>query len=389
MSVSRKRIGIVVGALTLAVIGFLAFRPQAVRVDTARARRGPMQVTIDEEGETRVRDRYVVAAPIAGRLERIRLDEGYPVEPGSVVARMYPLPLDRRTLAEATAQLEGAEAAKRGADARVEQARAALEQARREATRARRLHAEGTVHKEALELAELQATTRQKELDTAVSATRTAGYTADAARAALIAATPGTGTDGVVELRSPVQGVVLRVFEESERVMPMGTPLLELGDLSNLEIVIDVLSAEAVRVRNGFPVLIQDWGGEETLRARVRLVEPSGFTKVSALGVEEQRVNIIADFVNKPESLGHGYRVEAGIVVWEEENVLKVPSSALFRHDGGWAVFQVERGRAHRRPVEHGHRNAFEVEILSGIEEGDVVIVHPSDLVADGVRVEG
>jgi HlyD family secretion protein len=210
-----------------------------------------------------------------------------------------------------------------------------------------------------------------------------------AAEAALLAASGRTdgGPNAEVELHSPVDGTVLRIREESERVVTVGTPLLEIGDPTALEIVIDILSNDAVPVRPDAPVLIEDWGGDHPLMARVRLVEPSGFTKVSALGVEEQRVNVIADFVDKPAALGDGYRVEARIVIWKKDDVLKIPSSALFRHQGAWSVFVVEGNKAWHRAVEIDHRNPFEVEILQGLQENETVILHPSDLLDEGVRV--
>jgi HlyD family secretion protein len=178
------------------------------------------------------------------------------------------------------------------------------------------------------------------------------------------------------------------VLEKSERVVPAGTPILSVGDAAKLEIVVDVLSTDAVKVSPGMPVLLENWGGEQPLRACVRLVEPSGFTKVSALGIEEQRVNVIADFVDAPGRLGDGYRVEARIVIWQAENVLKVPSGALFRHGQDWNVFAIENGRARARQVEIGHRSAFDAEVLRGIEEGTEVIVHPSNEIANGMPVK-
>jgi HlyD family secretion protein len=373
------------------VLVVLAFRPRPALVEVAKATVGPLRVTVDHEGQTRVRQRYVVAAPVAGRLERIRLDEGYPVEPGAVVARIYPTPLDQRTLAEARARLDAAEATKREADARVQQATAALEQARRNVTRARRLRKQGNISPEDLELAELEVTTREKELAASDFAARAADFTVEAVRATLLLPSgvpAGDSEDSAVEVRSPVQGKVLRVIEENERVVLTGTPLLEIGDPSALEIVIDVLSEDAVRIRPGASVLIEDWGGDGILHARVRLVEPSGYMKISALGVEEQRVNVVADFAEPFESMGDGYRVEARIVVWEGENVLRIPSSAMFRHDGDWNVFVVENGRARQRQIDPGQRNPIEVEIRAGLKEGETVIVHPSDLVKDGARIE-
>jgi len=397
MTLMGRRALTVIGLLALVGLAVLAFRPAPVLVETARVERGDVRVTIDEEGETRVRDRFVITAPIAGRVARIDLHAGDRVEQGTVVARMNPLPLDPRSRAEAAARLDAAEAARREAEAQVDRARAASEQARRSADRARRLGAVGTIGKEERELSELNETATQKELEAARFAAQAATFTLEAARAALLA--PGSeggsawlracehDSAGCLEVRSPVAGVVLRVPQESERVVPLGTPLLELGDPSALEIVVDILSTDAVMVRPGAVVRLDEWGGADALTARVRLVEPSGFTKVSALGVEEQRVNVIADFVTPPGRIADGYRVEAHIVVWEDSDVLKVPTSALFRRQGAWCVFVIDAGRARRRPVEIGQRSGNDAEVRGGLEAGDTVIVHPSDQVDDGVRV--
>lgn len=398
MKLSLRRIGSAAAIAFVALLAVVVLRPGPVRVDVAHVVRGALQVTVDEEGYTRVRDRFVVAAPIAGRLARITLDAGDRVTRGTVVARMNPLPLDPRHRAEAAARLDAAEAAKREADARVEQAQAALEQAQRTATRARQLRTAGSIATEERELAELGETARRKELEAARFAAQAAAYNVEAARAALIA--PGgegpqafvaaceAQTDGCLELRSPIDGQVLRVLEESERVVAIGTPLLELGDPAALEIVVDVLSADAVKVRPGARMRIEDWGGEGPLEARVRLVEPSGFTKLSALGVEEQRVNVIGDFVDGTIPVADGYRVEACIVVWEAEDVVKVPVSALFRRAGEWNVFVIDDRRAQHRVVQIGRRSATDAQVLSGLEEGTSVILHPSDQLDDGVRVE-
>jgi HlyD family secretion protein len=396
MDAWRKRI--VVAAIGVVALGGLAFilRSKPVPVEAVRAQRGVLQVTVDEEGETRVRERFLVAAPVSGRLQRITLDPGDAVERGAVVARMNPLPLDPRSLIGAQARLEAAEAAKREADAGVERARAAAEQAQREVARAATLAAQGTIATEQRERAEVEATARGKELEAAEFAARAAAFNVEAARAALLA--PGrTSTVSVcaeeaeacLDLHAPISGHVLRVFEESERVVAVGTPLVEIGDPRELEVVIDLLSTDAVNVAPGDAILFEDWGGGETLHGRVRLVEPSGFTKISALGVEEQRVNVIADFVDVPKRLGDAFRLEARIVTWEGADVLSVPSSALFRRNGQWAVFTVDAGsRARVTGVEVGHANSFEVEIHDGLQEGAVVIVHPSDLIEDGTRVE-
>ena len=192
----------------------------------------------------------------------------------------------------------------------------------------------------------------------------------------------------LVTLRSPVRGRVLRVIEKSERVVTSGTPIIIVGDPHKLEIVVDLLSTDAVKLKPGAAMLLENWGGEAPIRARVRTVEPSPFTKVSALGIEEQRANVVADFVDPPGPLGDGYRVEVRIITWETDVVLKVPTSALFRNGDGWSVFAVENGKAIRREVEIGHRSQFEAEVLKGIEEGAAVIAHPTNQIADGARVE-
>ncbi len=393
---SLRFVALGAGALVIALIGFIVRRPP-VRVAVAPVQRGPLQVTVDEEGYTRVRDRFVIVAPTAGRVARITLDAGDPVDVGTVVARMNPLPLDRRAYKEIVARLAAAEAQQRAADAQVEQARAALEQAQRTGTRARQLGRSGTIAAEERELAELAETARQKELEAAIFAARAAAFTVEAARAAMLA--PGEESDrevtaaceaqdgACIELRSPVKGQVLRNPEKSERVVAAGTPLLELGDTGSLEVVVDVLSADAVKVKPAALMLLEDWGGTEPLRARVRLVEPSGFVKLSALGVEEQRVNVVADFMEPPVGLADGYRVEARIVVWEADDVVKIPTSALFRRAGAWNVFVVDAGRARARTIEIGQRSATEAQVLHGLGPEERVILHPSDEVADGARV--
>lgn len=382
MKLTPKGIGLG-AAVALAAAGAIALlRPAPLRVETARVARGPLQVTVDEEGETRVRDRYVVAAPVAGRVARIELQEGDPVAAGAVVGRLFAAPLDARAREQAAARVAETEDAQRAADAGVKQAQAAAEQARRSCQRAQELAARNLIAPEERERAELEETTRVRELESAQFRAQAAAHDVEVARAALLA---GAGT--AIPLRSPVTGRVLRIPERSERVVLAGTPLLELGDPAKLEIVADLLSSDAVRVMPGDAMLIEGWGGGTTLRGRLRRVEPSGFTKVSALGVEEQRVNVIGDFVDLPGAIGDRYRVEVRIVVWEGRDVLQVPTSALFRHGDGWSVFVIEQGRARQRDVRVDHRGTFETEIVQGLNEGDVVVRNPSDRIADGLRV--
>lgn len=349
-------------------------------------------MTADDEGETRVRDRYLVSAPVAGRLLRIELEPGDPVKRGAVVAALLPAPpalLDARSRAEATAAVEAARAALGRARAERERARGLRDRARSDLERHRSLAASGIVSPEALEMRETEARAAEEALRAAEFAVRTAEQELERARAVLLQFTGGA-PGRAVELRSPVDGVVLKRLRESEAVVPAGEPLLELGDPRRLEIVSDLLSADAVKVRPGQVVLIEQWGGERALRGRVRRVEPSGFMKVSALGVEEQRVNVIVDFEEPAEAweaLGDGYRVEVRIVVSEAPEAVKVPTSSLFRRGEEWAVFAVQGGRARVRAVEVGRRNGLEAEVLSGLTAGERVVVHPADTLRDGARV--
>jgi HlyD family secretion protein len=392
---NARRRSLALAAVAAAALAGLVWllRPTPVRVELGAVDRGPLEVSVDEEGRTRVRQRYTIAAPVVGRLERIALDEGDEVAAGAVVARVSPAPLDPRGAAQAQARLEAALAAQREARARVGQAEAALAQAERELRRARSLAASGTLAAQGLEQAELSHTSRVKERDAALEAADATAHEVEAARAALLANGGGdvagsAGGEAVIEVLAPAAGRVLRVYEESARVVAVGTPLLEIGDPADLEIVVDVLSADAVKIRPDAEVRLEAWGGEDALRARVRRVEPSGFTKLSALGVEEQRVNVIADFVDPPGALGDGYRLEARIVVWRADDVLRAPASAIFRHAGDWHVFAAADGRARLRRVEVGQRGADAVEVRGGLEAGERVVLHPTDRVADGVRIE-
>jgi HlyD family secretion protein len=372
-------------AAVAAVAVALAFMPDPIRVDTARAVVGALEVTVDEDGETRAHDRFVIAAPIAGRVERIDMDNGDPVKAGQQVARIWPAPLGAREREEQLARIAAAEAALAEARSREQRAAADFRQARRERERVENLVRDKFVSPQAAERARVTETTASEDLDAAKSRVRVAEADLRAARAVLLALDEKLG--GAVAVRSPVAGRILRITEKSERVVAAGAPLLTLGDPQKLEIVVDVLSQDAVKVRPGMDMLIEGWGGGRTLHARVRTVEPYAFTKVSALGVEEQRVNIVGDFADPPEPLGDGYRVEARIVAWRAGQVLKVPVSALFRQGEAWAVFVVEGGRARLRMVEPGQRGAQEAEIRSGLREGETVVRHLANELRDGARV--
>ena len=378
MRVKKRHIISILVTIVIAGLFVIALLPSPIRVEVASAKRGPLRVTVDEEGETRAHYRFVVAAPVAGRLARVGLNDGDNVSRGEVVASINPLPLDKREREEVLARVQAAESLKGEADERVTNARANYEQARRERERAERLAKAGLVSTQSLEQAQNAEATSASELEAAKHNAGAAASQVRVVRAGLVAIEVGRDdATRVVKLRSPVSGRVLRVIEKSERVVTAGTPVMVLGDPGKLEIVVDLLSTDAVKVRQGMPLLLEGWGGEQEIRARVRVVEASAFTKVSALGIEEQRVNIVADFVDPPGPLGDGYRVEASIIIWEGENVLKAPLSALFRHGDGWSVFIVEDGVARRRDVEIGHRSQFEAEIVGGLVESTSVILHP------------
>jgi HlyD family secretion protein len=381
--------------LSVLVVGVLlavALRPAATFVDVATVTRGPIVVTVDEEGETRVRDRFIVSAPVAGRVLRIDLEPGDRVKRGDVVARLRPeLPplLDARARAEARAAIESARATLGRTRAEEQRARAALALAQRELGRARELVKEGLTTSQ-------QVDQREADARTAEDATEAASYAARASASDLVRAearldpTGAARADRVVTTTAPIDGLVLKRVRESESVVPAGDPLIELGDPSRLEIVSDLLSTDAVRVKPGARVLVEQWGGDRTLQATVRRVEPSGFTKVSALGVEEQRVNVIADFDDPSEAfaaLGDAYRVEVRIVVAEASSVIKVPTSALFRVGEQWAVYQSSEGRARLTFVTPGRRTGQEAEVTQGLAEGATVILHPGDTLGDGSRV--
>jgi HlyD family secretion protein len=385
MRIKRKYL---ITAGILAVIGVLAWRAmreQPVVVDTGLVRRGTLQVTVDAEGKTRVRDRYVLAAPVTGRLHRIDVPEGTHVRAGDVIARIAPVPLDVQGIRQAEARVAAARSLARDADARVQQARAVLAQERRSAQRIERLVGAGALPERDGEDALLTVRLREEDLAGVEARARAAAADVDQARAALIAVSGGGS--GEVLVRAPADGCVLRVPERSERVVAVGTPIAELGEPNALELVVDVLSTDAARVRPGASVILDRWGDGEQLTGRVRVVEPSAFTRLSALGVEEQRVNVIIDLPQWPAALSDGYRVEASIIVWEQSSATIVPVAALFRQENGWAVFVASKGRAVLRPVRIGEQGAAGAEVLDGLVAGDRVVLFPSDQIKSGRRI--
>jgi HlyD family secretion protein len=383
----------------IAVAGLVvwAFMPQPVQVETATVAFKSFRKTIDEDGKTRVRERYVVSAPLAGRLGRVTLKPGAAVQRGTLLATLAPSAstlLDERTASELTERVGAAEAEQLRASAGVERASVALDQANAELARAAQLAAKGFTSKESFERSEREAALKAKELKVAQFDAHAAEHRLAQARASLSRARQGvSGPDKAQhwEIRSPVAGKVLRVLQESETVVPTGAPILELGDPADLEVVVDVLTADAVAIRPGAEVALHHADGARPLSGRVRLIEPAAFTKVSALGVEEQRLNVVIDFASPHEqwqNLGDAYRIDARIVVVERERALTVPVGALFRRDDGWAVFVLGDGRARLRSIALGPRNNEHAVVDRGLEAGDTVIVYPGDAVSDGARVK-
>ena len=390
----------------LGVVGAIVFglMPAPVEVDLATVEQGSIRVTVDQDGKTRIREKYVVSAPLAGRLLRIELEPGDPVVAGeTLLASIEPRDpelLDARTIAQAEARVKAAEAAVQKMEPLLDEAKAAQEFAESELQRAResRAKSQRSVSASEVEGKLLAYRTRAALLRTTKHNREIANFELDQARAALMRSRPPP-QDSIetpaangrnFTIHAPIDGRVLRVFQESSAVVNSGTSLLELGDPTDLEVEIDVLSRDAVRIEPGAHVLLEHWGGEKTLQGRVRLVEPSAFTKISTLGVEEQRVNAIVDLVDPPQdrtALGDGFRVEARIIVSEATDVLKTPTSALFRVGEEWAVFRVVAGVAHQTVVKLGMQNGLEAEVVEGLATGDQVVVHPGDDVADGTTV--
>lgn len=388
------------GIVVLIAVLAWAFAPRPVEVETASAGFGRFEAGVEEDGKTRLRENYVVSAPLAGLLTRITLKEGDPVEAGANVAMIRPAyaPLqDERTLREQQARLEMTRAQVDRIKARVEAAQVALRRASNDLARSEKLAGQGFVAASRLESERLAALAAEKELDAAIAERDIARHEVEQARAALMAVrNPSTVSERGLSVRAPVGGKVLRVVQASEAVVPFGTPLLELGDLSTLEIVAELLTADALQAAPGSPVAITRWGGPP-LAGRVRRVEPAAFTKISALGVEEQRVRVLIDIASPPDAwraLGVGYRVNVRIITMAMERVLKIPVSAVFPvtqgpdQGRGMAVYTVVDDRARLTPVQIGARNDAEAWVRAGIEQGAKVIIYPAAQVADGVRVE-
>ena len=377
----------------------LALQPKPVLVDIAVIERGPLVVTISDDGRTRIRERYVVSAPLSGRLVRISLDPGDQVVAKETLLTTIeptdPELLDPRAAAQAAARVKAADARVSLANPRLESARSAMNLQETEFGRLQKLAEKNAATTQELDKQDVAFHQAENDYSAAKFEMEIAEFELEQAKAALLRTDNSDAGSESGEwnfpITSPVSGRVLRVFQESATIVSAGDRILELGDPTDLEVEVDVLSTDAVRIPPGARVMLKEWGGDQPLDARVRLVEPAAFTKISALGIEEQRVNVIIDFVDPPEArplLGDGFRVEADIVRWESGDVLTVPTGALFRESGQWAVFLISEAKATLRQVELGHRNDDNAEILSGLQQGERVILYPGDRVAAGTIVQ-
>ncbi|HJW73943.1 MAG TPA: efflux RND transporter periplasmic adaptor subunit [Geothrix sp.] len=391
----RRSLLIITVSAVVAIALVWGFLPKPLAVEVLPVTRGPLRITVEEEGRTRVKDRYIVSAPVAGFLRRIAFEVGDPIRKGQVVATLEPLRatvLDPRTRAEAEAAAASARAVLEAAKARASASAADAEFIHQRFLRMRKLAETGQLSQNELEQAESESKKAGAVLQSAQASELAAKADLARAESALgySAAEPVAGTGKWVSVRAPAGGHVLKLIHESEGVVNSGEPLLEVGHPRDLEVKAELLSADAVKIKPAMQVIFDRWGGEQPLWGRVRNVEPAGFTKVSSLGVEEQRVLVIVDFTSPAahwQGLGDAYRLDASFILWEGENVLQVPASALFRKGNGWAVFVAEHQRARMRSVQVGHRSGLLAEVEKGLIEGDLVIVHPDDRLNEGCRV--
>ncbi len=393
MKFSIKSLLIFTLAIAMSIVGYLALYPDPVEVETASVSFGSLRVTVQEDGKTRIREKYTVSAPVAGRVSRIELDPGDACTEDTLLAVILPSDpaiLDARARAEALARVQAAESAVQRAKSSGEQAKISLELNEAKFERAEKLLPSRAVSQTEYDVARAERLASVQAIETSRFDQEIAAYELDMAKAAVKQFDGEDESVNPFEVHAPIRGRVLRVIQESSAVIGVGTPLIEIGDPGNLEIEIDVLSTDAVRIQPGSEVLIEHWGGGSPLSGYVRVVEPAAFTKISSLGVEEQRVNVIAEFNEPPDriaALGDGYRVEAKILVSEINRALLVPNSALFRHQRQWHVLKIVNGYAVLQQVDVGLQNESHTEVLDGLVLGDRVIVYPSDSISPGTPV--
>ena len=392
----RRKLFVIIIILVAVLATLYGFIPKAVNVDLVDVSRGPLQVTIEEEGRTRLKERYVISAPTSGYMQRIGAKVGDPVQKGQTVVALEPLrsqSLDPRSRAEAEAIVSAAKAALNAAQEKERAAAADADYTGKRSERIAKLYSKGYVAKDQSDQTESELEKSRAVRDSAKAAVDVARSEFDRARATLQNFNPvkKIANHSTVYISSPVSGNIFRIYRESEGSVGAGEPLMDIANQENLEVITEVLSSDAVKMKKGTPVLFKRWGGDAPLSGVVRIVEPAGFKKVSSLGVEEQRVQVIADITSPPDTwrvLGDGYRLEAHFVLWEGKDVLQVPTSALFRSRKEWAVFINDNGKARQRAVEVGQRNGLTAEIISGIKANEKVIAHPDESISDGTRIK-
>lgn len=391
----KKHPGIIITAIVIALLLAWGFQPKEVQVETIQPKQAPLTVSIQEDGRTRIIDRYPISAPVNGMTCRMHLKVGTEVKQDEILLEIRPLPsaiLDSRSRAQAQQSVSAAQASLQAAKQQQAALQATALQAELEVKRFQPMLSKGLISKDVFDKAQTQSQAANANLKTAEYQVKVAEHELEAAQVMLKYSSGETGSEQLelVKVKSPIDGRILKVNRQCDGPVSVGESMLEIGDPKQLEIEVDVLSADAVKIKPGMKVLFDRWGGDKPLEGEVRLIEPVGFTKVSALGVEEQRVWVIADFTSAPElwqRLGDAYRVEAEFVLWHEEEVLQIPSSAAFRYQGGWAVFTDENGTAKRKTIEIGKRNGLQIQVLSGLSETDSVINNPNETVEDGVKI--
>jgi HlyD family secretion protein len=389
----RRKILVSSILLIVAVLLIYGFLPKTQEVDIASVTSGPLQITIEEEGRTRLKDRFTISAPTAGSMRRVNVKVGDPIKKGQILAVLEPLQsqsLDPRSRATAQAAVSSAESALKATLEREKVATADADYLEQRRKRLKVLYDKGSIAGDQFDQINTEAHKAKALQLSAAAEVHVAESEVRRAKVALQNFSAVKGQGNAVEVTSPENGSVFRVYRESEGAVNVGEPLMDIGDAANLEVLVEVLSSDAVKIKKGTDVLFKRWGNDEPLTGKVRLVEPAGFTKISSLGVEEQRVLVIVDITSPPERwnvLGDGFRMEAHFIIWEGENILQIPASALFRVGKDWAVFVDERGKARKRVVEIGQRNGLAAQIISGLKENEKVLAYPDDTINEGTKI--
>lgn len=389
----RRKVLVISILLIVAFLLVYGFLPKTQEVDIVSAKRGPLQIVIEEEGRTRLKDRFTISAPTAGYMRRISVKVGDTVKKGQIVCVLEPLQsqaLDPRSRATAQAAASSAEATLKAATERERVAKADAGYIEQRRERLKALYEKGSISKDQFDQIDSEAQKAKALQNSAAAEVNVAKSELERAKITLQNFTARNSGHDSVAISAPLSGAIFRVYRESEGAVNMGEPLIDIGDVKNLEVRVEVLSSDAVKIKKGTPVLFKRWGRDEPLTGIVRLIEPAGFTKISSLGVEEQRVLVIVDITSPPEKwnvLGDGFRMETHFIIWEGKDILQIPTSALFRSGTGWAVFVEEKGKARKRLVEVGQKNGLTAEILSGLKEKERVVAYPEDSISDGTKI--